>query len=158
MKRMMITTGILFLMLVIFSGVNAQKPWSGMEKGKPCCERMAANSPCTNMQQNLLSDEQKEIFKEIRIKAMKESKPLQDQLRELKAHHQTLVTADEPNMKEIYASIDKMSEVKSALAKIRAKSKVEMASHLTDEQKAQMGQHRGMKDGMGHPRRHFQRN
>ena len=110
------------------------------------------------MHMNLLTDEQKEIFKEIRLKVLKESKPLQDKLRELKAHHQTLVTADEPNMNEIYASIDKMSEVKSELAKIKAKSRVEMASHLTDEQKILMAQHRGMKEGMGHTRRHFQRN
>ena len=88
-----------------------------------------------------LTDAQKASFNEIRLKCFKETKPLKDQLRELQAHQQTLVTADNPDLRAINANIDQMSGVKAKLQKIRVKAQIDKWSQLTDEQKMQLSEH-----------------
>jgi Spy/CpxP family protein refolding chaperone len=103
---------------------------------------------------DLFTKEQKEAFKTIRLKSMKQSKALEYQLRELKAHQETLLNADNPDIDAIYSNIDKMSDIKKQLAKIHAKAQIEMMSYLTDEQKMQMPHFREMgKYGMPRPHR-----
>jgi Spy/CpxP family protein refolding chaperone len=81
-------------------------------------------------------------MKKIRLETAKEVKPLKNELRELQAHQQSLVTADNADMKAIYKNIDKMSDVKTNLAKIMAKQTQEVRSLLTDEQRLKMDQMR----------------
>ena len=69
------------------------------------------------------------------MKSLKESKALKFKLKELKARHQTLINEDKPNLKHIDANIDDMTKIKGQLAKIKAKSRVEVLSQLTEEQK-----------------------
>ncbi len=112
---------------------------------QPRHKQMAENGKPGFKHDNLFTEEQKEAFKTIRLKNMKEAQPLHDQLRELKAHQQTLMNADKPDMNAIYANIDKISDVENQLAKIKAKERVEIMSYLTDEQKLQMQHFPGMK-------------
>lgn len=37
---------------------------------------------------------------------MKDAKPFRDELRELRVHHQTLMTAENPDLDAIYLSLD----------------------------------------------------
>ncbi len=120
------------------------KPEQTADKGMPCMDK---GMPC-GKQENLFTDEQKEAFKTIRLESMKESRPLEDQLRELRTHQQTLMHADKPDLNAINANIDKISDIENQLAKIKAKARVEMMSKLTDEQKMQMPHFPGM-DGPG---------
>lgn len=85
--------------------------------------------------ENGLTEEQNKAIKEIRLKSAKEAKPLKFKLKELKARYQTLINEDSPNLNAINANIDEMSKVKNQLAKIKAKTRVEIFSKLTDEQK-----------------------
>jgi Spy/CpxP family protein refolding chaperone len=85
--------------------------------------------------ENELTADQKKAIKEIRLKAAKESKPLKYKLKELKAHQETLMNEDQPNLNAINANIDEMSKLKNQLAKIKAKTRIEVLSQLTDEQK-----------------------
>ncbi|HKI89074.1 MAG TPA: Spy/CpxP family protein refolding chaperone [Draconibacterium sp.] len=91
---------------------------------------------------SFLTDDQKEAMKKIRMETAKEIKPLKNQLRELQAHQQTLATADNADLKAIYKNIDKMSEVKTEMAKILAKQRLDFRSLLTDEQRLKMDQRR----------------
>ena len=107
------------------------QPEQTADKGMPCMDK---GMTC-GKQESLLTDEQKEAFKTIRLESMKESRPLEDQLRELRTHQQTLMHADKPDLNAINANIDKISDIENQLAKIKAKARVEMMSKLTDEQK-----------------------
>ncbi len=53
-------------------------------------------------------------------------KTFRDQLKELRAHHETLMAAETPDMKAIYKSLDKQGELQIELSKIRAKSRIEI--------------------------------
>ncbi len=144
MKKQIISLGLSIFFVLSLIAVQAQNPQRGKDfsfQGKGKKEMMC---------QKVLTEEQQEAFKEIRLASMKDAKPLQDEIRELRAHHQTLMTAEKPNLNEIYTSIDKMSELKSELAKIRAKARVEMSSQLSEEQKLKMAQMKKMRKGKGH--------
>ena len=155
MKHRLFVTTLVLAMFAGFAGF-AQESGSMPEKA-PRQMRFAQHDKQGLNHERFLTDEQKEAFKTIRMNSMKEAKPLQDELRELKAHHQTLMTAEKPDMKAINASIDKMSSVEAELEKVKAKARVEMQSSLTDEQKMKMHQfmkmkkHGPKKQGAHHP-------
>ncbi len=143
MKIKLMTIAGIFLL--VLSTPSFAQSVQGLKEMPPRRERLAANDDFPLAKENFLTEEQKEAFKVIRLETMKETKPLKDELRELRAHHQTLMTTENPDLNAIYASIDKMSEIESELSKIRAKSHLEMQSHLTDEQKLMFLHHREMK-------------
>ena len=84
--------------------------------------------------QNFFTEEQKETMKKLRLEAAKEMKPLKNELRELHAKQQTLTTADRADLKAINKNIDKMSELKAEMAKIKAKQHQQVRSMLSEEQ------------------------
>lgn len=83
---------------------------------------------------NILTEEQREAMKEIRLEAAKKVKPLRNELRELHARQQTLTTADNADLKAINKNIDKMAEVRAEVAKIMAAQHQGFRSLLTEEQ------------------------
>jgi Spy/CpxP family protein refolding chaperone len=83
---------------------------------------------------NFLTEEQKETLGKLRLETAKEMKPLKNELRELMAHQQTLTTADNADLNAINKNIDKMSDIKSEMAKIKAKQHQAFRSELTEEQ------------------------
>ena len=87
---------------------------------------------------NFLTKEQKGAIKILRLKTAKEVKPLKNELNELMARQQTLTTSDNANLDAIYANIDKISEVKTGIAKIMAKQQLEFRSTLTEEQQLKL--------------------
>mgnify|MGYP005850561661 CR=1 FL=1 len=80
------------------------------------------------------TEEQKNTIEEIRLATAKQMKPLRNQLRELNARQQTLTTADEADLDAIYKNIEKMAEVKTEMAKIRATQQQDIRGLMTDEQ------------------------
>jgi Spy/CpxP family protein refolding chaperone len=82
----------------------------------------------------LFTDEQMETMKTYRLEAAKKVKPLRNELRELMAHQQTLTTADNADLKAINNNIDKMSAVKTKIAKIMAAQHQQIRSLLDEEQ------------------------
>ena len=101
-----------------------------------------------NMQKSTLTDEQKEQMKEVRIKHASETKDLRNELNELQARQKTLVSANQPNKKEVYANIDKMSSIKKELNLQRVDMRLEMRSFLSEEQLIRVGNRSGFKHGM----------
>lgn len=84
--------------------------------------------------QNFFTEDQKETMKKLRLETAKEIKPLKNELRELHAKQQTLTTADNADLKAINKNIDKMSELKAEMAKIKAKQHQQVRSMLSEEQ------------------------
>lgn len=101
-----------------------------------------------NMQKSTLSEEQKEQMKEVRIKHASETKDLRNELNELQARQKTLVSANQPNKKEVYANIDKMSSIKKELNLTRIDMRLEMRSFLDEEQLLRVGNRSGFKHEM----------
>ena len=101
--------------------------------------RLGGNDSIAIERESFFTEEQKEKLSELQSNREDESKPLNDQLRELKARHITLTTADEPDMNAIYESIDKMSELEASLEKIQVKYQQEMRSILTEDQLNRFG-------------------
>lgn len=98
---------------------------------------------------DFLTAEQKESFKNLRIETEKELKPLKNELGELRAHQQTLTTADNADLNAIEKNIDKMAEVKAKMAKILAKQHQAIRSQLTVEQLIKFdNRHQRMDRGM----------
>ncbi len=83
----------------------------------------------------LLTKEQQEFMRKSRLETEKLLKPYQDQMREHRARHQTLVTADKADMKAIGTSLEKIAEVQLAMARIRAEQHQKFRAQLSDEQR-----------------------
>jgi Spy/CpxP family protein refolding chaperone len=97
-----------------------------------------------------LTQAQREQLKNQRIEAEKKIKPFQDELRELRAKHQTLVTADKPDLKAIENSLEKLANVQLSMAKIRAAQHQEIRAQLNDEQRLIFDKRHQMGKGRGH--------
>jgi hypothetical protein len=78
----------------------------------------------------------------------KEIKPLRNELGEALAHQKTLVSADTPDLKAIDKNLDKIGDLKTEMAKIRAKYQLEMRAQLTPEQQMKFDLKKGR---MNHP-------
>ena len=107
-----------------------------------------------NFPMKMLTEKQKESFKTIRTNCMKEVQTLNDQFKELKLHEKTLMNADQPDINAINANIDKMSTLQNKIAKIYAKSEIEMSAQLTNEQKTNMKNRHGKQGHKGKVNNH----
>ena len=140
--------GSMFVLTILFTATSFAQQSPKQRKHEPKQEQFGVNGKANFAHEKLLTDEQKEAWKEIRMESMKKAKPFRDELREVRAHYQTLMTAEKPNMSEIYVSIEKQGKLQIELSKIRAESRIRMQSLLTGEQKLkieQMKAHHKMK-------------
>lgn len=100
-----------------------------------------------------LTDAQKESMKTIRLKTMKATQPLKNELMEKKAHLTTLTTAEKADQKAINKQIDEISTLRASIQKMKAESHQEIRSLLTDEQRilfdARKGRMSQLKGGQG---------
>lgn len=108
---------------------------NSQRKDRPNREWTTRADRPANRLDNLLTEGQKTAVKEIRLKCAKETNPLTYKLKELKAKHRTLMNEAKPNQKGIDSNIDEMTKLQNQIAKIKAKTQVEVLSKLTDEQK-----------------------
>jgi Spy/CpxP family protein refolding chaperone len=131
-------TALVFMFAILLSLTTMAQGQKQRLERQQKLEQYADNDHHRFPAAKLLTEDQKEAIKSIRMESMKEAKTFRDLLRELKAHHQTLMTAETADMKAIYKSLDKQGELQTELSKIRAKSRIEIQSLLTEEQKLEM--------------------
>jgi len=104
-----------------------------------------------------LTEDQENKIKDLKISYMKDRLALKNQLDELKAKQKSLTTADNADMKAIYANIDEMTTVKNKLMKAKAKHIQEVRSILTEEQRVIFDSHQSMKKhGKNHKKMEMQ--
>jgi len=82
-----------------------------------------------------LTDAQKEAFKQLKLTQQKNLQPIKNQLGEAMAHQKTLMTAEKPDLDAINKNIEKMGSLKTEMAKIKAKSRLNMRAQITEEQR-----------------------
>jgi len=101
-----------------------------------------------------LTDAQKDAFKQIMTAMQKQIQPLRNQLGEAEAHQKSLVTVEKPDLSAVNKNIEKIGELRIEMAKIKAKSHLDMRSQLTDEQRLKFDLQKGR---MGHEKaaKHF---
>lgn len=99
-------------------------------------------------QTSVLNEVQKEQMKEARIAFAKATIDLKNELGELHAKQRTLFSAEKPNMKEIYANADKISELKNQIKKEEIGMKLDIRSFLTEEQQMKMAKHSKHRKGV----------
>jgi len=105
-----------------------------------------------------LSDDQKAKIETLTTKALKESNLLRSQLKERRAHLNTLSIADNADQKTIDTEIDEIGKLQTKLIKVHAKLRQDIRALLDDDQKAYFDIHyrqimRGqIGNRMGNPR------
>jgi Spy/CpxP family protein refolding chaperone len=124
---------ILMVAMFVFSIAAVAQRTTGQQKSERQ-EMMKPGMKHDAKKANFLTEEQKEALGKLRLETEKEMKPFKNELRELKAHQQTLTTAENADLKAINKNIDKMAELKAEMAKIMAKQHQAFRSQLTEEQ------------------------
>ena len=147
----------LVLVLVIVWGANAQPRINKdvrIIKGPKAGMQMNAGPQGMAKALNL-TDEQKEAFKKNMLAMHKEILPIRNEIGEAEAHQKTLMSVDKPDMSAINKNIDKIGALKTELAKVEIKHRLEMRGQLNDEQRLKFDMlKQKMKHSMGqNPRR-----
>jgi len=135
----------LFILTLIFSSLLiasslAQPP--GMKSG-----------PHPGMEDKFLNkipditEKQKEQIKDLKTNHMKEVLPLRNQVREKKAHLQTISTGEKVDMDQVNKTIEEIGELKLVIAKKRASHRQQIRNILTEDQRVIFDSFR-MKNGM----------
>jgi Spy/CpxP family protein refolding chaperone len=117
---------ILFGMICMFVVAGMSSLKAQQFHGK---QRQNNRAECCN-----LSDEQKAKIKEVRIKYAKQNLNLQNQINELKAKQNTLISAENPNKTQVYANIDQITVLQKELSLQRLDMRIDMRSLLSDDQ------------------------
>lgn len=148
----------------LFSMASVAQPGNSAERTNRKQMMLKRHQQIKNERESFFSEEQKEQVKQIRLVTAKKVKPLKNELRELMARQQTLTTEENTDIKAINANIEKISDVKTEIAKIHAAQHQEVRSSLTEEQLLKFDQRkphqrsrkphfRGKNDKMPSPRR-----
>jgi Spy/CpxP family protein refolding chaperone len=82
-----------------------------------------------------ITDDQTKKMDEVRMKHMKQLIPIQKQIEEKKAHINTLMVAEKPDIGAINTTIDEMANLKGQLLKLKAQCKQDIRAILTDNQR-----------------------
>ena len=136
MKQISKISALIVVMLAIaFSSTAQQKQGSPQQKKQMKFENRDMLPD--------LTDAQKDQMKAIRIKGMKATQTLKNQLMEKRAHLNTLSSADKADMKAINKQIDEIATLQASMQKVRAANKQEVRSILTDDQRVMFDARRG---------------
>ena len=82
-----------------------------------------------------LTDAQKEAFKQSRLALEKQLQPIRNELGEAEARQRTLTTTDKPDMDAVNKNMDKIGSLKTQMAKLQTKHRLELRAQLTEEQR-----------------------
>ena len=133
-------------MLMMNMGMQAQearRPFQ--ERGKDRMEEPNKRRQALRIPD--LSDEQKSQMKAFKISFEKESLPLKNQINELEASLQSLITMDELNKKEVSRVVDDIASTKATLMKKHVDHTAEIKMILNEEQKVFFNKHLLAKKG-----------
>ncbi len=129
---------VFILLTALFSGLMVfGQPGTGKGKGmgQGPCSKGSAMMPAEKMIPDL-TDSQKEKIKDLKVALLNETRPIQNQMRELGASYHTLITADNPDVAAIEKNIEKRSALRTSLMKSHAHFRVAVSELLTEDQRA----------------------
>ncbi len=94
-----------------------------------------------------LSEEQQEQMQALRLEHYKVMKPLRNQMAELKAREQTLISEEEVDMKALNKVIDDQTALQNKMRKLSVEHRLAVREILTDEQMMKLDQRRNIANG-----------
>lgn len=109
-------------------------------------QRMRSERP---ERQDFLSEEQKEQMKGLREEHMKASTPLHNQLKELRARQNSLMSVESPDRGEINEVLDEINELQGQLQKLSVDQRLNFRELLTEEQRVKVDAMKARRPGMG---------
>jgi len=142
MRQKILISAVILLSTIVFS-VNGQT--TRKDSGCTGKGRMSQIPNITKTQLDKIS--------EIRTTHMKVINDLRNQLREKRAHIQTLKSTDNPNQKDINNTIDEITGLQNKLMKNGMAMHLEIRNQLTDEQKVYFDSHMMNRKKMGKMRK-----
>lgn len=99
-----------------------------------------------------LTEDQETKIEALRVDHLKEMNNYRNQMNELRAKKQTLMTSDNLNMNEINSVIDQMTGVHGKMMKASAKHRQDVRNLLTEDQKVYFDSRLRRGNGRGHGR------
>ena len=143
MKNRILTLAVLMgLSIGLMAQTDTKKEVKAMKSAK---HEMRMRGPQEQPNFLNLTDEQKEAFKQSRLTLEKQLLPIRNELGEAEAHQRTLTTSEKPDLDAINKNIEKIGKLKTDMAKIQARHRLEMRAQLTDEQRLKMDNARHMR-------------
>ncbi len=146
MRNLRMKTIIILLSFVLIGGnLSAQG-------GNRQCKMQGQKGTC--MMSLDLTEDQTDKIKVLRLEHQKMMLEFKNNIRENKAKHQTLVTADKVDINAVNKNIDEFTNLKNKMLKARAAHRQGVRNLLTDEQRiifdTQKGRkHKGNRQGRG---------
>jgi len=150
MKKNILSRSLLIIMMIaaMSMSLNVWAQGHGPNKAK---KGMNQGKPAMHMKMMIpdLSEDQKSQIKNLRMQMTKETTPIKAQIREKKAHLNTLSIAEKPDMKAINKTIDEIGALQVKIMKAHAKMRQDIRALLTDEQKVVFDSKAGNMKGHG---------
>ena len=150
MKAQKISLTMLAIAMLLFIGsdIFAQR---GMGNNREQRQKFDSQGYCSNIPD--LTPEQEAKIKALQVNHLKQRTDFRNQMNELRAKKQTLMTSEKSDLNAINGTIDQMTALQNKMQKERAKHYQDIRSTLTDAQKvyfdSRHGMGRGNKSGRG---------
>jgi len=122
-KTRLITVGLLAVMLLIVAQVSAQRNREDGQKGKDFLSYLQLN------------ENQKAQAQTFFTEMKKTTNPLRLEIQKKQLEIDKLMMTDNVDEKTIFAKVDELARLQADMQKARLKSKIQLRSILTDEQK-----------------------
>lgn len=157
MKTLKLKTIVIAAAIILFTGssIFAQRGMRGMQ-GRGM--NFNQNNMCVTALD--LSDEQQTQIENLRLSHLKNMQTNRNEMNELRARKQTLMTSDNTNLNEVNSVIDKMTVLHNNMLKASAKHRKSVRTLLNDKQKIIFDSYngRGMNNGRGYRKDRNHRN
>ena len=150
------------LFLLVFAAFLLMGTQGFSQQTKGDCQGKSSMSQADKLEKAIpdLTDQQKKDIEKIGLDMKKQSLPITNELREKRAHLQTLKTTEPIDQAAIDKEIEAIGKLRTDLAKLREDTRLKIRNVLTDEQKVvfdskAQGKHKGGgKSGCGHKCNH----
>ncbi|MCK5856103.1 MAG: Spy/CpxP family protein refolding chaperone [Bacteroidales bacterium] len=157
MKKTLLSRSLLIIMMIAAMGMTTavwaqgQGNGKGYGHGQKQGQGMKKGDPAMHMKMMIpdLTVEQAEKIKSLRLEMMKKINPLKAQIKEKRAHLNTLSIVEKPDMKAINKTIDEIGALRIEMMKIHAQMRQDVRAVLTEDQRVIFDSKAGRMMGKG---------
>ncbi len=149
MLKKLINRSLLIIMMIAAMGMTTSVWAQGPGQGRGQKGSKGKSEMHMKMMLPDLTKDQMDQIKTLRTSMLKQTNPIRAEIREKKAHLQTLSINEKPDMAAINKTIDEIGALKTKMMKIRAKFRQDVRALLTDEQRVIFDSKAGNRMGHG---------
>ncbi len=151
MKKKILSRSLLIIMMIAAMGMTMNVSAQGRGQGQNQGQKGSKGNPemCKKMMLPDLTEAQTAKIKTLRTEMLKQINPIKAEMREKRAHLQTLSIAEKVDMAAINKTIDEIGALKTKIMKIHAKFRQDFRALLTDDQRVVFDSKAGGMMGQG---------